>query len=218
MVLCLAGIVPPSTAQKGNTLFGENQVETIKAMKKIVKAIGVKQCTYCHVKRGGKPKFVLETPNKEIARHMKLGFVDSLVSRGRVELRPSQVRLQNWRGCRLHPLGRKRGHSPDSYNRGGLKGRRNPSRGCCSTNLYRRGCPAGRWGRHYVHDLPQPQVALPDLTRVARPVRQYLHESASIRTRAPLRSVRMAKRTVTGGVRRAMATRRDGMTWRSNSA
>ena len=86
MVVCLVGVVPPSTAQKGRTLFGENQVETIKAMKRIVKAIGVKQCTYCHVKRGGKPKFDLETPNKEIARHMKLGFVDSLVSRGKVEL------------------------------------------------------------------------------------------------------------------------------------
>ena len=86
VVLCLIGTVPPSAAQKGRTMFGENQVETIKAMKKIVKAIGVKQCTYCHVKRGGKPKFDLETPNKEIARHMKLGFVDSLVSRGRVEL------------------------------------------------------------------------------------------------------------------------------------
>ena len=85
-VVCMAGIVPPSDARKGSTLFGENQVETIKAMKKIVKAIGVKQCTYCHVKRGGKPKFDLETPNKEIARHMKLGFVDSLVSRGKVEL------------------------------------------------------------------------------------------------------------------------------------
>ena len=86
MVICLAGVVPPSAAQKGRTLFGENQVETIKAMKKIVKAIGVKQCTYCHIKRGGKPKFDLETPNKEIARHMKLGFVDSLISRGRIEL------------------------------------------------------------------------------------------------------------------------------------
>ena len=86
MVLCLAGIAPPAAAQKGSTLFGENQVETIRAMKKIVKATGVKRCTYCHVKRGGKPKFVLETPNKEIARHMKLGFVDSLVSKGRVEL------------------------------------------------------------------------------------------------------------------------------------
>lgn len=90
IITCLAGIVSPSAAQKGSTLFGENQVETIKAMKKIVKAIGVKQCTYCHVKRGGKPKFDLETPNKELARHMKLGFVDSLVSGGRVELRLPQ--------------------------------------------------------------------------------------------------------------------------------
>ena len=90
IIVFLIGMVPPSTAQKGRTLFGENQVETIKAMKKIVKAIGVEQCTYCHIKKGGKPKFDLETPNKEIARHMKQGFVDSLVSRGRVELSLSQ--------------------------------------------------------------------------------------------------------------------------------
>ena len=90
IAVCLAGMIPPSAAQKGRTMFGENQVETIKAMKKIVKAIGVKQCTYCHIKRGGKPKFDLETPNKKIARHMKLGFVDSLVSQGRVELRLPQ--------------------------------------------------------------------------------------------------------------------------------
>lgn len=90
MIACLIGTVAPVCAQKGKTLFGDNQVETIKAMKKIVKAIGVKQCTYCHVKKGGKPKFDLETPNKEIARHMKQGFVDSLVSQGRVELSLTQ--------------------------------------------------------------------------------------------------------------------------------
>ena len=76
----------PTAAQKGKTIFGDSQVETIKAMKKIVKAIGVKRCTHCHVKEGGKPKFDLETPNKKVARRMKIGFVDSLVAKGRVEL------------------------------------------------------------------------------------------------------------------------------------
>ena len=90
IIACLIGTVSPAGGQKGKTLFGDNQVETIKAMKKIVKAIGVKQCTYCHVKKGGKPKFDLETPNKEIARHMKQGFVDSLVSQGRVEMNLAQ--------------------------------------------------------------------------------------------------------------------------------
>ena len=35
MIACLIGTVSPAGAQKGKTLFGDNQVETIKAMKKI---------------------------------------------------------------------------------------------------------------------------------------------------------------------------------------
>ena len=84
IVMTLAILVSPATARK--TVFGDNQVETIKAMKKIVKAIGVKQCTYCHIKKGGKPKFDLDTPNKEIALHMKLSFVDSLINNQQVEI------------------------------------------------------------------------------------------------------------------------------------
>ena len=122
MVICLARIVPPSAAQKGSTLFGENQVETIKAMKKIVKAIGVKHCTYCHVKKGGKPKFDLETPNKEIARHMKLEFVDSLIFRGRVELSLPQSDFRTGVIAVYIPQ-RKRGHSPDRHNRSCVEGR-----------------------------------------------------------------------------------------------
>ena len=83
-VMTFAILVSPTTARK--TVFGDNQVETIKAMKKIVKAIGVKQCTYCHIKKGGKPKFDLDTPNKEIALHMKLSFVDSLINNQQVEI------------------------------------------------------------------------------------------------------------------------------------
>ena len=130
MVVCLVGVVPPSTAQKGRTLFGENQVETIKAMKRIVKAIGVKQCTYCHVKRGGKPKFDLETPNKEIARltfRMKLGFVDSLVSRGKVELSLPQSDSRTGVVAMYVSSGENAGihlaKLADSNNRGGVEGR-----------------------------------------------------------------------------------------------
>ena len=55
-------------------------------MKEIVKALGVKNCQYCHVKQGGRPRFDLETPNKRIARQMKTGFVDSLAHKGDVAL------------------------------------------------------------------------------------------------------------------------------------
>ena len=56
----------------------------MKAMRNISKAIGEK-CTYCHVKEGGKVVYKKDTPNKEVARQMKLAFVDSLVAKNFVE-------------------------------------------------------------------------------------------------------------------------------------
>ena len=66
----------------GKTIFGESKKETTKAMKQIVKDLGLKkECAECHVKGD----FAKDTPKKEIARQMKLGFVDSLVEKGKTQ-------------------------------------------------------------------------------------------------------------------------------------
>ena len=79
----------PVSAEEGKTIFADNRKGTLKAMKSIVKAIGVGKkgsCLFCHVREGGKPVFAKDTPNKRIVRMMKVGFIDSLVINGRVEL------------------------------------------------------------------------------------------------------------------------------------
>ena len=86
MATLLAGTV---WAQEGKTIFGDTKIETLKAMRGIVKSLGVKKkggCLYCHVKEKGKMDFTIDTPNKKIVRMMKRGFVDSLAAKGRIEL------------------------------------------------------------------------------------------------------------------------------------
>ena len=79
--LAMCTLATPATAQaakkKGQTIFGDDRKATMKAMKNISKALGVK-CLYCHVKEGGKVVYTKDTPEKEIARQMKWVFVDSL--------------------------------------------------------------------------------------------------------------------------------------------
>ena len=79
--LAMGTLATPASAQaskkKGQTIFGDDRKSTMKAMKNISKALGVK-CLYCHVKEGGKVVYTKETPEKEIARQMKWVFVDSL--------------------------------------------------------------------------------------------------------------------------------------------
>ena len=78
-----------SDTQPGSTIFGENRKATLKAMREIVQALGVRKkggCLFCHVKVGGKPQFRLDTPQKEIARQMKTEFIDGLVESGRAEI------------------------------------------------------------------------------------------------------------------------------------
>ena len=77
--------IAPALALDGKTIFGENKKATLKAMKKVAKSLGVK-CLHCHVKEGGKILYPKNTPEKEIARSMKTGFVDSLVHKGQIEL------------------------------------------------------------------------------------------------------------------------------------
>ena len=79
----------PVWAQEGKTIFGDTKIETLKAMMGIVKSLGVKKmggCLYCHVKEKGKMDFTIDTPNKNIVRMMKHGFVDSLAAKGKIEL------------------------------------------------------------------------------------------------------------------------------------
>ncbi len=84
-------MVPTSLvyAQDGKTIFADDRKGTLKAMKQIVKSIGVSKkgsCLFCHVKEGGKPKFPVDTANKRIVRMMKIGFIDSLMAKGEVTL------------------------------------------------------------------------------------------------------------------------------------
>ena len=74
----------PIGAEGGKTIFGKNKKETTKAMRQIVKDLGLKKtkCSECHVKGD----FAKETPKKAITRKMKLGFVDSLVVKGKSQI------------------------------------------------------------------------------------------------------------------------------------
>ena len=77
------------SAQDGKTIFGDNKKETLKAMKVIVKSIGVAKkgaCLYCHIKEGGKPNSAADSPGKQIARLMKTNFVDKLATDKKVSL------------------------------------------------------------------------------------------------------------------------------------
>ena len=73
------------SGQDGKTIFGENKKATLKAMKLVSKALGVK-CLHCHVKEGGKILYSKDTAEKEIARSMKTVFVDSLVLKGQTQM------------------------------------------------------------------------------------------------------------------------------------
>ncbi len=83
-------VATPTTAEEeqptkrpGQTIFGDNKKATLVAMKIIRKSLGVK-CTYCHVKKGGKVRYKIDTSNKEAARQMKLGFIDQLIDKGEI--------------------------------------------------------------------------------------------------------------------------------------
>ena len=85
----LAGAVflaQPAAGDDGRTIWGDDYNSTVKAMKIVMRAIGVKSCLHCHVKEGGSVLYEAETPNKAVARQMKMAFVDSLAARGRGEV------------------------------------------------------------------------------------------------------------------------------------
>lgn len=64
---------------KGATIWGADRKETMKAMRAIKDALGVR-CKHCHTRSNS-----METPNKEIARSMHYAFVDSLIRNGEAE-------------------------------------------------------------------------------------------------------------------------------------
>ena len=79
--------LPTSAADEDSgTIWGPDYASTVKAMKQVVRALGVKSCLYCHVKSEGRVDFEAETEHKEIARRMKFTFVDSLVALGGGEM------------------------------------------------------------------------------------------------------------------------------------
>lgn len=75
----------PSSADKGKTIFGANQQETLKAMKGLAQSLGVK-CEDCHLKKGGKLNYEADTEHKKMARQMKHVLVDSLAQKGSAEI------------------------------------------------------------------------------------------------------------------------------------
>lgn len=71
---------PAPVLGKGETIWGADRKETMKAMREIKDALGVR-CKFCHIRSHS-----METPNKEIARAMHYAFADSLAQNGRAEL------------------------------------------------------------------------------------------------------------------------------------
>lgn len=87
LLICSVVALPTSAADEDRgTIWGPDYPSTVKAMKQVVRALGVKSCLYCHVKSGGRVDFEAETGHKEIARLMKFTFVDSLVALGGGEM------------------------------------------------------------------------------------------------------------------------------------
>ena len=83
VLFCAVVALPTSAADgDGATIWGPDYPSTVKAMKQVVRALGVKSCLYCHVKSQGEVDYEAETEHKQVARLMKFAFVDSLVEQG----------------------------------------------------------------------------------------------------------------------------------------
>ncbi len=78
--------VPVGADDDGRTIWGDNYKSTVRAMKKVKRALGVKSCLHCHIKKDGKMEYEIETENKKIARRMYASFTDTLASAGRAQL------------------------------------------------------------------------------------------------------------------------------------
>ena len=50
LILVIAAANTPASAEDGSTIWGEDRRSTLRAMKKVQRALGVKSCLHCHVK------------------------------------------------------------------------------------------------------------------------------------------------------------------------
>ena len=72
-------VVRDTSAAKPSQLAGMSRGEIVAMMKEMQKALGVKTCDYCHVRRrDGRLDPVTATPNKVVARMMMEKFTDRL--------------------------------------------------------------------------------------------------------------------------------------------
>jgi len=73
-------VVRDTSAAKPSRLAGMSRGEIVAMMKEMQKALGVKACDYCHVRRrDGRLDPVTPTPNKIVARMMMEKFTDRLL-------------------------------------------------------------------------------------------------------------------------------------------
>lgn len=89
ILVAIAGASTPASADDdGRTIWGDDYKSTLRAMKKVQRALGVKSCLHCHVKKDGKMAYEVETVHKGIARKMFFAFTDTLAKAGeaRVEI------------------------------------------------------------------------------------------------------------------------------------
>lgn len=77
---------PAAADDDGRTIWGDDYASTLRAMKQVQRALGLKSCLHCHVKQDGKMAYAAETEHKKIARSMYFAFVDTLASTGRGQL------------------------------------------------------------------------------------------------------------------------------------
>ena len=83
ILVAIAGAGTPAGADDdGRTIWGDDYKSTLRAMKKVQRALGVKSCLHCHVKKDGRMDYEIETAHKGIARQMFFAFTDTLVSAG----------------------------------------------------------------------------------------------------------------------------------------
>jgi hypothetical protein len=106
LIWVAAALPNPAAAAEGATIWGDDYRSTVRAMKVVMRSLGLKSCLHCHVKAGGKMDYEAETANKDIARLMKSTFVDSLVAKGQGEVLLEEEGHSNLVSARFVPGGK----------------------------------------------------------------------------------------------------------------
>lgn len=87
ILAAIAGAGTPAGADDdGRTIWGDDYKSTLRAMKKVQRALGVKSCLHCHVKKDGRMAYDIETEHKAIARKMFFAFTDTLTKAGEAKV------------------------------------------------------------------------------------------------------------------------------------